>query len=386
MRKVFIFCATLAGVLVMPQAAQSQTRSDTASVLLSAARKLQSEGQGGAARAVLALLRSQYGGTAAADTAGMLISRATTTARNEESGKVELTVWSTAYGVSLGIATPIMMDSEEPAAYGVALLTGAPLGFFASRAYIKAHPDITVGQARAITFGGSWGAWQGYGWTEVLGRKDLEGCGFGDCGHVGPSNQTTIAGTIAGSLVGIAAGAVAARKPINAGVAASVSASSLWGTWLGLSLGVIGNAENENLLAATLIGGDVAVATAGLLAPRIDPSVNRVRLVSLSGLVGGVAGAGLDLIVQPDDEDVAIGIPLATSLIGLALGAHATRDYDRDRSAAIDRQGSALLHWNPEDGMRVTLPGAVPTFRKDERGGRTRLQPAVAVNLFSARF
>lgn len=386
MRKLLILFATLACSLMLPAAAESQTRSDTASVLLSAARKLETEGQGAAARAVLALLRRQYAGTAAADTAGTLLTRVVATARNEESGRVELTVWSTAYGVWLGVATPIMLKSDEPAAFGVGLLTGAPLGFFAARTYIRSHPGLTVGQARAITFGGTWGTWQGFGWTEVFGGSELKGCGFSDCGSVGPSTEATVAGMIVGGLVGIGAGTLVARKPINAGVATAVSASGLWGSWLGVSLGTIANQENDDLLAATLIGGDAAVAAAGILAPRWNPSVNRVRLVSLSGLVGGVAGAGLVLILQPDDENVGIGIPLVTSLIGLALGVHATRDYDRDRAAAIDRQGNSILQWNPNDGMRVNLPAPVPVLRPDERGARMRMQPAVAVSLFSARF
>ena len=48
-------------------------------------------------------------------------------------------------------------------------------------------------------------------------------------------------------------------------------------------------------------------------------SRNRTRLVSIAGVIGGLAGAGLDLIVQPDNEKVAIGIPLAGSIAGLAM-------------------------------------------------------------------
>jgi hypothetical protein len=143
--------------------------------------------------------------------------------------------------------------------------------------------------------------------------------------------------------------------------------------------------REDDLLAGTLIGGDATVAAAGMLAPKWNPSVNRVRLVSLSGLVGGVAGGGLVLIIQPDNEKVGIGIPLAASLVGLAMGSHATRNYDRDHSDGGDAQGNSLLHF---DGTHVSaaVPIPVPVLRRDERGSKPRAQPALAVNIFSARF
>jgi hypothetical protein len=62
-------------------------------------------------------------------------------------------------------------------------------------------------------------------------------------------------------------------------------------------------------------------------------SRNRARLISIAGVIGGLAGAGMDLIMRPDDEKVAIGIPLATSIAGLAIGAGLTANEGR-RSAA----------------------------------------------------
>ena len=379
-----------------PVRVRAQSRADTAAVLLDAARRLDADGQRGAARALLQMLQRQYGETSAGISASTLLGSAVMRARPEPSGRVELTVWSTAYGLWLGAATPAMLDSEEPAAYGAGLLAGAPLGFLSARAYLKKRPNLTVGQARAITFAGTWGTWQGAGWMQVLGGGREEYCTeFGcDTFETDPSTESMLAAMVGGGLAGIATGAAIANKPINAGVAATVSASGLWGTWFGLALGIMGDAEEDNLLAVTLLGGDAAVATAGILAPRWNPSVNRVRLVSLSGLVGGVAGAGLVLIVQPNDDKTAIGIPLAASIAGLVLGSNATRNYDRDHAPEPESRNS-LLHFDG-DRVRVGVPAPVPVMRRDmlrpdmRRGGlfptTPRPQPALAVNVFTARF
>jgi hypothetical protein len=371
----------------MPGRVSAQTRADTAAVLLDAARQLQGEGQSDAARALLQLLRKRYPETTSATSASQLLSSVAMRAERQESGRVELTVWSTAYGLWLGAATPAMLSSDEPAAYGVGLLAGAPLSFLAARTYLKHNPGLTVGQARALTFGGTWGTWQGAGWMMVLGdrHETFECPDFGDCGvDTEASTESTLAAMIGGGLAGIGTGALLARKPISAGTAATVSASGLWGTWFGLALGTVAGLDNDDLLASTLIGGDATVLAAGVLAPRWNPSVNRVRLVSLSGLVAGVAGGGLVLILQPDDEKVGIGIPLASSVLGLALGSHATRDYDRDHAGG-NTQGNALLHFDG-DRFHAMVPGVYPKLRLDERGPKPRVQPALAVNLFSARF
>ena len=69
-------------------------------------------------------------------------------------------------------------------AAGVGLLLGAPAGFFASRAYARSRP-LSDGQARAITLGGTWGTWQGFGWASVLdlGTETVRECPLGpdDC-------------------------------------------------------------------------------------------------------------------------------------------------------------------------------------------------------------
>ena len=54
------------------------------------------------------------------------------------------------YGAFLGAAIPAALGADDPEGYGAGLLVGAPLGFFASRAYAK-NPAITDGQAGSRT-------------------------------------------------------------------------------------------------------------------------------------------------------------------------------------------------------------------------------------------
>jgi hypothetical protein len=394
-----VLCLVLFATWVTPSAARGQTRADTASVLMDAARQLDADGRRDAARALMELVQRQYGGTPAASAASAMLASLGARPHVDEPGRVELAVWGTTYGLWLGVAVPLMLDMDNAEAYGVGLLTGAPAGFLAARAYNRKHPSLTVGQARAITFGGTWGTWQGFGWTEVLLDGSTEDCteGGGCFFEDEPTTEQLVGAMVAGGVLGIGTGAILARKPISSGVATTVSLAGMWGTWFGGAAGAMANYEGDNLLASALVGGDAAVIAGAVLAPRWNVSRNRARLVSLAGIIGGVAGGGVDLILQPDNEDVAFGVPLAGSVAGLLLGAHLTRDYDArgsDRGGS-NPPGEALLEW--DDGIRLGSFTPMPAMRRGaladtralrmtDRPERQRLQPAVAVNLFHARF
>lgn len=134
-----------------------QTPADTAAITLDVAGTLEAEGKGKAARALLELIVRRYPGTPAAAEASL---RLAALDRYDADGSTELRVWSTIYGAWLGVAVPLMLDANDPAAYGVGLLAGSPIAFLVAHRYTRASP-VSEGQARAITFGGTWGAWQG---------------------------------------------------------------------------------------------------------------------------------------------------------------------------------------------------------------------------------
>ncbi|NJD10039.1 MAG: hypothetical protein FIB01_06180 [Gemmatimonadetes bacterium] len=369
----------LAGAAVRPAAAQS--REDSAAVWLDAARQLRSSGQPGAADALLELLRRRFAGTAASVDADRLLAVSRAQPEPERPGRTELLVWGTTYGAWLGIALPVIAEADEPEIFGLGLLAGAPLGFLAANGYARSHA-VTEGQARAITFGGSFGSWQGFGWTQVL-LSDEKCQDSGYCYSEDPEARTMVAGSVIGGLAGVATGALMARKPISSGVATAVSSAGPWGSWFGLAAGVLLGLEDNDLLAATLIGGDAGIAAMAALAPKWNPTRSRARLVSLGGLVGGLAGGGLDLIIQPDDEKVAIMIPAVGSAAGLLIAANSMKERGSDgQSNAPSAVGGALLEYR-QGGVEIGMPAVGLRLQRDRQ---QKAQTALYVPVLEARF
>lgn len=98
-----------------------------------------------------------------------------------------------------------------------------------------------------------------------------------------------------------------------------------------------------------------------------------------------MSGLGVDLLVQPDNEKVALGIPLAGSIVGLALGVANTQRYDAVDVGSAPAPGGALL--NSSNGT-WSIGAPLPTPRVLELDGPNGLirKPALGVRLFSARF
>lgn len=358
------------GLLLLPQAARAQTAADSAGVLLGVATQLQAEGQHNLARSLLDLIVKRYAQTpAAAEAQRLLAARATPL--DEQGGRTELMVWATTYGLALGAAIPAALDVSGPEPYGIGLIVGGPAGFLAGRAYAKSRP-LTEGQARAITFGGTWGAAQGLGWAYVFEPGATEYCDeFTGCWKTDdPDAQPAIAMTIAGSLVGIGVGAALSQKNITPGTATTVNFGGLWGSWYGTALAILADQQGDARLTSALIGGNLGIVGAAFGAPKWQLSRQRARLISISGVAGLLAGLGTLLIVQPDD-DQSIAIPMASSAGGLALGAYWTRNMDPER-------------------IGFDVPGFEPSIQpirvERVRNGRLERRPALGITLIQARF
>ena len=359
---------------------------DPASVLLEAARGFEAEGRWDVAEALYRLIAERYGTTAAATEARTRLA-APPPDVVAGSGSVELRVWMTLYGAWLGVAVPgaFGADSSEP--YGVGLLVGGPTGFFAGRALAQSL-DLTEGQARAITFGGTWGTWQGFGWREVLNVGVLQECPSGPdfCYDTEDTSEEVLAAMVVGGLTGIAVGTLLSGREVTAGTGSAVNFASLWGTWFGVAGGTLFDLEDDDLLAATLVGGNVGLVSAALLAPRWNVSRGRARLVSIAGVLGGLAGAGVDLLAKPDGEKTLIGIPLAGSILGLGIGIATTRGGDGSTARGLDAGRDGALFEYRDGGLSLGAPTPVPTLVpvSGPRGGAWRL--ALRWELFRADF
>jgi hypothetical protein len=165
-----------------------------------------------------------------------------------------------------------------------------------------------------------------------------------------------------------------------------VNFGALWGTWFGFASGILLDLEDDSLFGATLIGGDAGLLTTALLAPGWNVSRSRARLVSIFGVIGGLSGLGIDLLSQPDDEKVAVGIPLATSIVGLAIGVGRTRDYDRPDPVPGSFGYSVALFERVRGRWSVGVPLPVPRML-DVPGPRgVERRPALLLTLLNAEF
>lgn len=394
MRRFLLLIAIVTALVgTRPSTAQGQlTPADSAAVLLDAARRFDASGEADIAEAIYRHILDRWRGTPAAAAAAERL-RGFRTQGVEGSGKVELQVWTTLYGLWLGIAVPGALGADENEPYGVGLLLGGPAGFFGGRA-IAGSRNLTEGQARAITFGGLWGGWQAYGWREVFDWGVTERCELSPwtneefCYTTEDTAEENFAAMIVGSLGGMAVGSWLANRPVSPGVATTVNFGALWGTWFGVASAVLMDLENDDLMAATLLGGNAGLAATMALAPGWNVSRNRARLVSIAGVIGGLGGAGVDLLVEPDDDKTAIAIPLAMSVAGLGIGAWATRDYDRDRVASApptEGPGGSLLSYR--DGRwRLDAPVPFPVVLEGRGPRGPEPVPGLGVTLFRARF
>lgn len=371
--------ALLVIVLALASAkpACAQTPADSAGVLLGVAQQLKAEGNQALANSILDLILQRYASTPAAAEAQRLRGEVRT-ARPEQSGRTELMVFGTTYGLWMGVALPLAASADNPTAYGLGLIAGAPAGFLLSRAYTK-HHNLSEGQARAITFGGTWGTWQGFGWSQVL-HSTTKCYDFDYCYDDGPSAETTVKSAIVGGLAGIGIGAALAHKNITAGTATTVNFGGLWGTWYGAALvAATGSDNGDNSLRAALIGGDVGIIATAMLAPPWQFSRPRARLISISGVAGLVAGFGVLLITRADNDN-SILVPIVTSAAGLGLGAYWTRSMDKDTG----RGQGAIDVERKQFGFE--LPSVQPRVIERIRNGRLERVPAIGLTLFQARF
>jgi hypothetical protein len=392
MIRPFLVWAVLAGVLGMaPRAAAQVAAADSAAVILATALRLDAEGQRDAAQALLRFVMRHYAATpAAADAALRLgeVQRRATVA----SGRGELMVWSTLYGAWLGVAVPAALGADSPEPYGIGLLVGAPVGFLASRGFAR-RSAVTAGQARVIAFGSQWGTWQGFGWRAVLdlGNRTETLC-FGPNGSPpcdtfeSESDRAPWVAAVAGGLGGMAMAALVARgRDIPSGRATFGIHGAYWGTWYGLAGAILTEPHTDDqTLTWVLLGGNLGLLAAAIGGPD-GISSGRTWLVTAGGVAGLAAGFGLDLLLQPANDQAAIAIPMATSALGLIAGMHWTRNFDTGLSnASGSGPGTAVL--NVRQGRpSVGLPAVVPTVVRTDPANPRRRALAWRIPLFDWR-
>lgn len=388
LKAAFVSAGIFLALVALPAPVDAQlSRADSAAVLLRTAQDFNANGDADTSEALLAWIVERYGDTAAGAAALDLLV-GPSGERLDRASRIELPVFSTLYGLWLGVAVPAAFGADDSEAYGAGLLIGGPLGLFSGLAATKSR-RFSEGQARAISWGGVWGTWQGFGWSGLLDIGVDEFCDFSGCYDGGQSDEAVFGSMVVGGLLGIGGGALLARSPIESGVSSAAQGGSIWGSVYGALLAELVDSDDgggdDGVLATSLIAGNLGLVTGAWLASRHDVGRPRVRMINLGALVGGIGGLGIDLLLQPDDDETLIAIPLVTSMAGLVIATYATRGDDRPALGGGIENG-ALFGWG-DGGLRLQTPLPAPVLLEmPDENGRPTWTPGVRLELFRTRF
>ena len=271
----------------------------------------------------------------------------------DQSGRVGTVVFSTLYSTWLGISTARLADETDNAkTVATGMMIGAPTGLLTSL-IVTRNAKLTRGQSALINFSGSWGTWQGWGWAILIDEDDDE--------------KSLIRGAMIGGLAGILATTILTRKiDPSLGDMGIINYGALWGTWLSLCAGMVTGVEDDNeLLAWTLIGGNIGAASMALLSSEIDITPARAHWINLGGVIGTIAASGIVMIIAEDDisEEAAFATLMVGSIAGLITGIYNTRHIPPPEAGErlSQRNDSTLWHRSPHElqlspnGMRVNF-------------------------------
>jgi len=374
-----------------PVAAQ-ETRADTAAVLVAAARRLAAEGERDVAANLLRYIIRWYGDTPVAQEAARELTFADR-ARAAGGGRTDFIVTNTLFGAWLGVAVPAAFEADDPTPYGVGLIAGPGLGLLGSLMYTTTYP-ITSGQTAAYRWSFLWLSWQAFLIQELTGIGIRESCSpdgvGGEYCYDETSSGARFGALIAGGAAGIGAGLALTRLNLPAGDVALVQDASAWGTTFGAALSILlapdGDPSDNAVYGWMAAAGNGFLLGAIPLARAWRPSVGRVRLITISGIAGGLVGIGLDLIGDVDDDKAAVAIPTLGAAVGLAASTVLTARRDASRAEApAPVGGGALLQLGRDAGIGVPLPEPriLPTLTPD---GQVSRRPAMGVRIAELRF
>jgi hypothetical protein len=270
-------------------------------------------------------------------------------------GRGRLVLWSSLYGIWLGIATDIMFEIDDTRGVILPPLLGMGAGLGLSL-LATSNFQLTVGEAYTIITGLDYGSFNGALWA---GGFDLSSKGV-----VGATVATSIAATSVGVLV-------ANAKSPSAGDIELVRSGLLWGTIGGFfTTAAIGpyitdSISGESLLKLVALSMDAGFVTGVALANYFDLSKNRVLLIDAGALAGSLAGIGVAWLIAAEDsrgQTIAFA-GLGGMLGGIAVAAYATRDLDaQDAAVTAVPSVPAIFARDLRGRWSLGTPGPVPVF------------------------
>ena len=278
----------------------------------------------------------------------------TVTGGNE--GRGRLVLWSSLYGIWLGIAVDIMFDINGDRSVILPPLIGLGAGIGLSLAATSNY-QVTVGEAWTIITGLDYGTINGALWAG--------GLDFSDKGVVGTAVATSVAATSIGVLV-------ANAKSPSAGDIELVRSGLLWGTIGGLlaTFVIAPDASSSSALKAVAASMDLGFLSGVGLASSFDLSRNRVLIIDAGAVTGGLFGLGIAWLAAGSEGNGRglAGAALVGMLTGIGVAAWATRDLDAHDEAISMGTLPAVLARDAAGRWGFGTPGPVPVF--DGTGSR----------------
>ena len=271
----------------------------------------------------------------------------------DQSGRVGTVVFSTLYSTWLGIGTAQLIDETDNAkSIAAGMMIGAPTGLLVSLAATR-NTKLTHGQSALINFGGAWGTWQGLGWAILIDEDD--------------DNKSLIRSTMIGGLSGILATSILTRKiEPSLGDMAIINYGAAWGTWLSVCAGMVAGLDDGNeLLAWTLIGGNLGMTAMTSLSSEIDITLARANWINLGGVIGTIVASGMVTIIAEDDisEEAAFGFLMVGGIAGLITGIYNTRHIPPPAAGeGLSRRNDSGLWDSPPHQLQLNSNGIHANF------------------------
>ncbi len=271
----------------------------------------------------------------------------------DQSGRIGTVVFSTLYSTWLGIGTARLADETDNAkSIATGMMIGAPAGLLASLVATR-NAKLTRGQSALINFSGAWGTWQGLGWAILIDEEDGE--------------KPLIGGAMIGGLSGILTTSILTRRiDPNLGDMAIINYGALWSTWLSLCAGQVAGVEGgEELLAWTLIGGNLGMTAMALVSPNIDITPARANWINLGGVIGTTVASGIVTIIAESNisEEAAFGALMVGGIAGLITGVYNTRHISPpEASEGLSRRNDSTLWDSPPHQLQLSSNGIHTNF------------------------
>lgn len=247
-------------------------------------------------------------------------------AEDRTAGRTSFVISTTLASVYGGIVLVDLLDLSDGFRPTVATVLGATgVGFLGSY-YGTRGAHITEAMADAYSAGLGLGVGNALLLAVPLGLND--------------SSEQFQGVALGGLVLGGAAGLVLADRvrPTRGQVQIATLGSSLGiaTTGLGLLITQPDDIETDTLLLLLAGGLDAGLVGGMVMAPRLDWSLSRTRLVSLGGFLGALVGWSGAALLTGTDVDADIGTlwgvtTLAGLWSGVGLAAHLTRDMAPDR-------------------------------------------------------